>query len=101
MIYKCVLFINRGSYTFVYYCWLCCFPDMIKIQIQQMAARRGITTAYQLRKALGVSPTLASRLWKGEFTQIGVTTLDRLCRVLKCQPDKFLRYEADVESDRA
>ncbi len=64
-----------------------------------MAEKRGITTAYQLRQALEVSPTLAARLWKGEFTQIGIKTLDRLCQVLKCQSDKLLRYEADEKPD--
>lgn len=73
---------------------------MIKIQIREMTEKRGITTAYQLRVALGVSPTLATRLWNGEFTQIGIKTLDRLCRVLKCQPDKLLRHEVARETSR-
>lgn len=68
---------------------------MIKIQIREIAKKRGIKTAYQLRMALGVSPTLAARLWKEEFSQIGLNTLDRLCRVLKCQPDKIFKYEPD------
>lgn len=68
---------------------------MIRIRVREMAEKRGITTAYQLRQALGVSPTLAARLWKGEFTQIGIKTLDRLCQVLKCQADKLLKYEVD------
>ncbi|HZS06258.1 MAG TPA: helix-turn-helix transcriptional regulator [Blastocatellia bacterium] len=70
---------------------------MIKVQIQQTAMKRGIENAHQLQKALDVSPTLAARLWKGEFTQIGLITLDRLCQLLKCQPDKLLRYEPDGE----
>ncbi|MGE3440542.1 MAG: helix-turn-helix domain-containing protein [Blastocatellales bacterium] len=60
-----------------------------------MAEKRGIKNANQLREALEVSPTLAARLWKGEFSQIGINTLDRLCKVLKCQPDKILKYESD------
>lgn len=70
---------------------------MIRVQIQEMAQKRGIETAYQLQKLLDVSPTLAARLWKGEFTQIGLMTIDRLCRELRCQPDKLLRYEAGEE----
>ncbi len=68
---------------------------MIKVQIQQMAIKRGIPNAYQLQKALGISPSLAARLWRGDFTQIGLVTLDRLCAVLKCQADKLLKYEPD------
>ncbi len=56
-----------------------------------------MTTAYQLQKALDISPTVAARLWKGEFDMIGVVTLDKLCRVLRCQPNKFLRYVPDEE----
>lgn len=46
---------------------------------------------------MGVSPTLASRLWNGEFAKIGVVTLDRLCRALKCQPGKLITYEPSEE----
>ena len=60
-----------------------------------MAEKRGYTTAYQLRKALNVSPTLAAKLWKGEFEMIGLLTLDRLCRLLECQPDNLLYYVED------
>ena len=70
---------------------------MIQKQIKEMAEKRGYTTAYQLRIALDVSPTLANRLWKGEFEMIGIGTLDKLCALLKCQPDKLLRYEPDGE----
>ena len=69
---------------------------MIAITIKERAEKCGITTAYQLQKAMDVSPTLAARLWGGDFDMIGVkTTLDRLCRVLKCQPDKLFRYLPD------
>jgi DNA-binding Xre family transcriptional regulator len=71
-------------------------PQMIKVQIRERAESKGITTAYQLQKALGVQPSVAARLWKADFTKIDLGTLDKLCRVLKCQPDKLLRYEADV-----
>lgn len=63
--------------------------------IRERAQKCGIENAYQLQKALGVSPTLAARLWRGDFKMIGVQdTLDRLCEVLRCQPDKLFRYEA-------
>ncbi len=66
---------------------------MIQKLVREMAEKRGMTTAYQLRQALGVAPNLAAKLWKGEFEMIGLGTLDKLCRVLKCQPDKLFRYE--------
>lgn len=65
---------------------------MITKHIRELAEKRGYTTAYQLRKALGVSPTAATKLWSGDFEMIGLGTLDKLCEVLRCQPDKLLRY---------
>jgi DNA-binding Xre family transcriptional regulator len=70
---------------------------MIEVKIKERAEGRGITTAYQLQKALEVQPSVAARLFKGEFTKIDLGTLDKLCRVLKCQPDKLLKYEPTEE----
>lgn len=72
--------------------------DMIQITIQEMAQERGITTAYQLQKALQVQPDVAAGLWKGDLTKIGIVSLDRLCRVLRCQPCGLLRYIPDDET---
>ncbi len=68
---------------------------MIRVTIRERAEERGIATAYQLQKAMEISPTIAARLWRGDFDKIGIGTLDRLCRVLRCQPDKLLHYVAD------
>jgi DNA-binding Xre family transcriptional regulator len=65
---------------------------MIISTIRETAERRGIENANQLKDALGVSPTLAARLWRGDFVHIGRVTLDRLCRALRCQPGQLLRY---------
>jgi DNA-binding Xre family transcriptional regulator len=69
---------------------------MIEVTIRERAEKCGIENAYQLQKALGVSPTLAARLWRGDFKMVGVQdTMDGLCRVLRCQPDKLFRYVPD------
>ncbi len=68
---------------------------MISVKIREVAEKRGITTAYQLQKAMDVQPSVAARLWKGEFTKIDLGTLDKLCTLFKCQTDKLLRYEPD------
>jgi DNA-binding Xre family transcriptional regulator len=70
---------------------------MIKISIAEAAQEKKITTAYALQKALNISPTIAARLWRGDFDKIGIGTLDKLCRVLKCQPNKLFKYEPDGE----
>lgn len=68
---------------------------MIKIQIAEVAQTKGIKSAYALQKALDVSPTVAARLWKGDFDKIGIGTLDKLCETLKCQPSRLLQYVKD------
>jgi DNA-binding Xre family transcriptional regulator len=68
---------------------------MIKVKIREVAEAKGITTAYRLQKALGVAPTVAANLWKAEFKQVSLTTLDKLCAVLKCQPNKILYHSPD------
>ena len=79
---------------------------MIEIRVRQMAEKRGFSSAYQLQKALenasgsAVSPTLTSRLWKGDFANIGIKTLDRLCQVLKCQPDKLFKFVPEEKARR-
>ena len=56
---------------------------------------RGIKNAHGLQKAIDVSPTVAAKLWSGNFEMIGLGTLDKLCRVLKCPVGKLLVYEED------
>lgn len=65
---------------------------MITKHVREMAEKRGIKNAHGLQLALKVSPTAAAKLWKGDFEMIGLTTLDKLCRVFRCQPDKLLKY---------
>jgi DNA-binding Xre family transcriptional regulator len=66
---------------------------MIQTHVQEMANKRGITTAYQLQKALGISPSVAAKLWSDEFELISKASLERLCQVLRVQPGKLITYE--------
>jgi DNA-binding Xre family transcriptional regulator len=71
---------------------------MIEVTIRERAQKCGIENAHQLQKVMEVSPTLAARLWRGDFEMIGVQdTLNNLCRVLRCQPDKLFKYVPDGE----
>jgi hypothetical protein len=45
---------------------------MIEVTIKERAQKCGIENAHQLQKAMDVSPTLAARLWSGEFEMIAV-----------------------------
>jgi DNA-binding Xre family transcriptional regulator len=64
----------------------------MKIKIAELAGKHGLMTAYALQKALNISPTMASRLWKGGFDKIGINTMEKLCDYFYCQPNDFLEY---------
>lgn len=66
---------------------------MIKTHVREMAEKKGITTAYQLQKALEISPSVAARLWRDDFEFISRISLDRLCRLLKCPVSKLISYD--------
>lgn len=55
---------------------------MIQTHVQEMANKRGITTAYQLQKALGISPSVAAKLWSDEFELISKASLEPAVTVL-------------------
>jgi DNA-binding Xre family transcriptional regulator len=66
---------------------------MFKNKIPDLSKNRGLMNAYQLGKALKVSPTTANRLWNGEFNKIGIDTLHRLCDLFGCQISDYLFYD--------
>jgi excisionase family DNA binding protein len=65
---------------------------MINIKIAEIAKINGLNNAYALQKALKCSPTMASRLWKGEFKQIGIETVDGLCELFACFPSDLILF---------
>lgn len=65
----------------------------IKLNIKAMAAKKGITTPYQLQKATDLSPSNASKLFHGTSLMISLDTLGRLCDALSCTPNDVLRLE--------
>ena len=74
---------------------------MIKPMIQQVARKKGIKNAFGLQKALGISPTVATKLWEGDFSMIGLNTLDKLCGCLDCYVGELLKYEPPSKEEIA
>lgn len=68
---------------------------MIKTRIQELAEKKGITTAYQLQKAAALSPSMASRLYKDEVEMIALRTIESLCVAFDCEPKDLFVYKAD------
>lgn len=68
---------------------------MIKTHVQEIANQRGITTAYQLQKALDISPSVAAKIYSDDFEMISRKSLDRLCKVLNTTPAELISYAVD------
>jgi DNA-binding Xre family transcriptional regulator len=67
----------------------------LNVTIKERAEKRGIKNANQLGVALEVAPNVSARLWDGSFKKLGMNTLEKLCEVLRCQPDKLFKYVPD------
>jgi excisionase family DNA binding protein len=65
----------------------------VKIKIAELAGQHNFKNAYALQNALNISPTMASRLWSGEFKQIGIETIEKLCELFKCSPNDLFGYD--------
>lgn len=62
---------------------------MIEIRVDELLEIRG-RSFYWLAKQTGISHTTLWRLKKARALGINFETLDRLCRVLECQPGNML-----------
>jgi DNA-binding Xre family transcriptional regulator len=71
---------------------------MIEIKIADIAKKKGLPNAYALQRALECSPTMASRLWRGDFKQIGIETIDSLCELFQCSPSDLIVFRSKDES---
>jgi putative transcriptional regulator len=63
---------------------------LIEIRVDELLAARG-RTFYWLAKETGISHSTLWRLKKGKALGINFATLERICRLLSCQPGDVLR----------
>lgn len=68
---------------------------MIVINIDVMLAKRKMSVS-ELSEKVGFTMANVSLLKNGKIKALKMSTLDKLCRVLQCQPADLLEY---VESD--
>lgn len=68
---------------------------MIIVKIREVAEKLNIKKAYQLQKLTGFQPSMASRLWKGDWQLADLGTLNTLCNLLKCTPNDILEFTPD------
>lgn len=68
---------------------------MIVVNIDVMLAKRRMSVS-ELSEKVGFTMANVSLLKNGKIKALKMSTLDKLCRVLECQPADLLEY---VESD--
>lgn len=68
---------------------------MIKTRIHELALSNQIKNAYQLQKALSVSPSMAARLFKDDVQLIGLQTINSICSAFSCNPGDIFIYVDD------
>jgi len=69
---------------------------VIRFRTKVVLADRQMTQR-QLWEAAGVRPPTISAMCTGSAKQIPVDVLDKICRVLNCQPGDLLEYAPDPE----
>jgi DNA-binding Xre family transcriptional regulator len=74
-------------------------PGLITLHARGPAKRKGFKNAHQLQLAADLPSHVASRLWEGKVERISLSTHDRLCQTLKCQPGKILRFKPSATDE--
>lgn len=64
---------------------------MIIINIDVMLAKRKMSVS-ELTEKVGFTMANVSLLKNGKIKALKISTLDKLCRVLECQPGDILEY---------
>ncbi|MBE6650599.1 MAG: helix-turn-helix transcriptional regulator [Ruminococcaceae bacterium] len=67
---------------------------MIVINIDVMLAKRKMTVS-ELAEKVGFTMANVSLLKNGKIKALKISTLDKLCEVLECQPGDLLEYNND------
>ena len=68
----------------------------IIVNLDVMLAKRKMTSL-ELAQRVGMTPANLSILKTGKAKAIRMSTLDALCRELKCQPGDLLEYVSDAD----
>jgi len=69
---------------------------MIRVDLDVMMARRKMSLT-ELSQKVGITMANLSILKNGHAKAVRMSTLEAICRVLKCQPGDILIYEESDE----
>lgn len=68
----------------------------VVINLDVMMAKRKISSN-ELAERIGITPANLSVLKTGKAKAIRLSTLDRICEILECQPGDILEWRSDDE----
>ena len=68
----------------------------IIVNLDMMLAKRKMTSL-ELSQRVGITPANLSILKTGKAKAIRMTTLEAICREMKCQPGDLLEYTEDAD----
>jgi putative transcriptional regulator len=74
---------------------------MIKLNIRPLAAAAGIGNPLVFSKQSGLAYAMCYKLWNDQQTRIDLSTIDRLCEVLRCSPGELFIREGPNLPKRA
>ena len=72
---------------------------MIIINIDVMLAKRKMSVS-ELAEKVGFTMANVSLLKNGKIKAFKISTIDKLCQVLECQPGDLLEYREGEDNDR-
>ena len=70
---------------------------MIRNRVMEIMGRNKIKTGRELSQLTGVAESNVYRIINGESKGLQFSTLNALCRVLKCQTNELFEYVPDAE----
>ena len=71
---------------------------MIVINLDVMLAKRKVSVT-ELSERLGITMANVSILKNGKAKAVKLETLNKICRILDCQPGDILEYVPDPEKE--
>lgn len=70
---------------------------MIRIKLSEIMGRHRITQSELIRRT-GIRPGTVSKMYHERTQRLEMDHLNKICKVLKCQPGDLLEYIPDDES---
>ena len=71
---------------------------MIIINVDVMLAKRKMSVT-ELTERVGLTMANVSLLKNGKVKAVKLSTLDKICKALQCQPGDVLEYREDAAND--